>query len=301
MRKALRIAGIGLAGLFGLLLVTATIIYGVSEARFRKSYELPSAQVALRSDPATVARGQHIAVTRGCVDCHGENLSGVTIIDDPIVGRISGSNLTRGLGGVASGYTDEGWAVAIRNGLRPTGKPLLFMPSHEFYPLSDEDVGALVAYIKSVAPVDHQPPKQRAGPLARTLFLAGQMDLIPAELIDHRSPRPTAPREGATVEYGAYLATGCVGCHGPTYSGGRIPGTPPSFPVVANITPDPETGIGRWTEDDFFRALREGKRPDGTTLDPFMPVQNTSAMTDTEIRAIWMYLQSVPAKAHGGR
>jgi mono/diheme cytochrome c family protein len=301
MKKIVRYSGYAALGLLGVLLLAAGTIFGLTEYRLNRSYALAAGALTVPADAETIAMGRHIAITRGCVDCHGENLAGATIIDDPLAGRISGTNLTRGAGGVAARYTDATWAKAIRHGLSPEGKPLLFMPSHEFYPLSDEDVTALIAYIKSVDPVDQTPPRQRVGPLARVLFLAGQMPLVPAELIDHAAPRPAAPAAAATAEYGAYLATGCIGCHGDGYSGGRIPGTPPSFPVVANITPDVETGLGRWTEEDFFRAMREGKRPDGSDLDPFMPVQNTRVMTDDEIRAIWLYLQTLPAKPQGNR
>jgi cytochrome c553 len=104
------------------------------------------------------------------------------------------------------------------------------------------------------------------------------------------------------VAYGKYLAVTCTGCHGEGLSGGAIPGTPPDWPPAANLTPDEATGLGGWTEADFFRALREGKRPDGTDLQgDFMPWKLTAKMTDDEIRALWMYLQTLPAKAEGGR
>ena len=127
------------------------------------------------------------------------------------------------------------------------------------------------------------------------------MALLPAELIDHNAPRPTGVTPGETVEYGQYLAVGCSGCHGPGYSGGPIPGTPPEFPPAANITPDKTTGIGNWSKADFVKALREGKRPDGTDINPFMPWKNFSQMTDQEVGALWLYLQTVPPKAKGGR
>ena len=103
------------------------------------------------------------------------------------------------------------------------------------------------------------------------------------------------------LEYGAYLATGCVGCHGMTLSGGKIPGGPPGTPEPANITPDPETGIGRWTQADFVRVLREGIRPDGRQVDAFMPVAMTKEFTDMELEAIWKYLRTVEPKAFGNR
>src|SRR5690606_25887190 len=144
-------------------------------------------------------------------------------------------------------------------GIGPDGKPLLFMPSQEFYPLSDEDLGALIAYLESLPAVDHTPGKSSVGPLGRVLFLAGQLPLLPAEMIDHDAERRATPAPGPTAEYGAYLATGCTGCHGAGFSGGKIPGTPPEFPAASNITPHEATGIGTWAEADFFRALREGR------------------------------------------
>ncbi|MBA2246222.1 MAG: cytochrome c [Gemmatimonadetes bacterium] len=301
MKKLLKWAGLVLGGLVGLAVLALAVVYGVSEFHMRKTYNVAAMALVVPGDSETIARGRHIAITRGCNDCHGENLAGGTVIDAPPVARLFATNLTRGEGGVAAGYQDADWERAIRHGVRPDGKPLLFMPSHEFYPLSDADASALIAYLKSLPPVDNRPGKTRIGPVGRALYLAGQMHLLPAELIDHSAPRPAAPVAGATVEYGAYLATGCVGCHGDGYSGGKIPGAPPEFPIPTNITPDRQTGIGSWTEQEFFRSLREGKRPDGSEINPFMPWKNFSQMTDEEIRAIYLYLQSLPARPFGKR
>jgi mono/diheme cytochrome c family protein len=284
----------------GLVVVTAAVVYGVSEYRMNRSYDVSLAAVAIHADEETVARGRHIAVIRGCVDCHGDDLAGKLFLDGQPVARLYSTNLTAGAGGIGSSYSVEDWVRAIRHGVGPDRKPLLFMPSHEFYPLSDTDMGALVAYLQSLSPVDNRMPASSVGPLGRVLFLAGQVPLLPAELIDHRAERPAPPQPGVTVAYGEYLSTGCVGCHGNEYSGGRIPGAPPSFPAAANLTPH-ETGLGSWTEEDFFRALREGRRPDGTEIDPFMPWQLTREMSDDEIRAMWLYMKSLTPKPYGRR
>ena len=300
MRPVLRWTGIVLGSVVGLLLLILVVVYGLSERRFRKTYNVEPGPVVVRSDAPTLARGQHIAVTRGCTDCHGEAMSGKVFIDAPPMARLFASNLTPGRGGVGGTYRDADWVRAVRHGVGPEGKPLLFMPSHEFHALSDEDVGALVAYLKSLPPVDNTLPENSVGPLGRVLYLTGQVPLVPAELIDHKAPRRPAPAAGTTPEYGAYLATGCTGCHGPGLSGGTIPGGPPDAPAAANLTMH-ESGLARWTEQDFFRAMREGRRPDGSELDSFMPWRTTARMTDEEIKAIWAYLQSVPPKARGGR
>jgi mono/diheme cytochrome c family protein len=222
-------------------------------------------------------------------------------IDVPIVARLFASNLTAGRGGVASGYTDRDWVRSIRDGVGPDGKPLLFMPAHEFNALSDADVADLVAFIKSRPPVDNEPVRNRVGPIARVLFLKGDLPLVPAEIIDHDAPRAATPPPGPTAAYGAYLAATCIGCHGEGLSGGPIPGAPPSMAVPLNITPDASTGIGAWSEQDFYTAIRTGKRPDGTELKPDMPWLAYSEMSPHELRALWLYLRSVPAKVEGGR
>lgn len=301
MRPAIKWTVRILGGLVVAAVLALGAVYGVSEARMRRTYHVDPGAVAVRMDAEAIRLGEHLAVVRGCTDCHGAGLAGTVFIDEPPVARLAASNLTRGRGGVGAGMTDEDWVRAIRHGVARDGRPLLFMPSHEFNPLSDEDVAALVAYIKTVPPADSDLPPNRVGPLGRVLFLAGQVPLVPAELIDHTAPRKPAPAAGATAEYGAYLATGCTGCHGNGFSGGKIPGTPPDWLPAANLTPDPETGLGTWTERDFFRALREGKRPDGSAIDELMPWKALSQMTDTETRALWLYLHSLPAKPYGKR
>ena len=84
---------------------------------------------------------------------------------------------------------------------------------------------------------------------------------------------------------------------GGDYSFDHVPGTPPSFPDARNITPDPVAGIGKWTRDNFATALRTGKRPDGTELKSFMPWKAFARLTDTEVDALWTYLQTLPPVA----
>jgi hypothetical protein len=73
-----------------------------------------------------------------------------------------------------------------------------------------------------------------------------------------------------------------------------VPGTPPSFPDARNITTDPVSGIGKWSKENFYAALRTGKRPDGSDLNTFMPWKAFATLTDTELDALWAFLQTVP-------
>jgi mono/diheme cytochrome c family protein len=217
------------------------------------------------------------------------------------MGLLWASNLTTGEGGIAGSYTDADWDRSIRHGVGPDGKPLMFMPAQEFWPLSDDDLAALIAYYRSKPPVDRTIPEPSPGPLARFLYLTGQLPLVPAELVDHEAERPAAPPVGPTAEYGAYLATGCVGCHGPNLSGGKIVGGDPNWPPAKNITPEEETGIGAWSHEDFVVAMREGIRPDGSEINPVMPIQATRHMTDVELEAIYRYLMSLEPRMFGNR
>lgn len=302
MKKVLKWIGIILGGLVGLIVLALIGVYIWTEMRLNQSYDVPPAAVTVPTDADSIAEGKRLFATRGCMDCHKENGAGGEFINDPLLGRIDAANLTAGQGGIGSIYQDVDWVRAIRHGIGSDGKPLWVMPSQEFYGINDTDMGALIAYIKSLPPIDNEASANSLGPLGRVLLVTGQVTVLPAEVIDHNAPRPVVTEPGVTREYGAYVAQTCTGCHGQTLSGGAIPGVPAEPPYPANLTPDSETGLGRWTEADFFRAIREGKRPDGSAINPtLMPWPNFAQMSDTEISALWVYLQSVPAKPYGQR
>lgn len=303
MRSLMRWGGVllGVVVLFGV--GAAAVVYGLSERRVRRVYDVQPPAVSVPADDSALIReGGRLANVYGCVDCHGPNLGGGIVIDDPAIGTLAAPNLTSGSNGVAPSYTDQDWARAIRHGIRADGTPLMIMPSKEFFHLSDDDLRAILAFVKSVPPVTTNLPRKRLGPLGRFLFVAGQLPLLAAEDIDHSAPRPDAPTPARTADYGEYLAVACTGCHGDGFSGGPVPGMPPDAPPSANLTPNPDDGIGAWSEQDFFTAIRQGRRPDGSQiLADFMPWPYLSAMTDDEIHAVWLYLRSLPARRAGGR
>src|SRR5688572_28401439 len=223
-----------------------------------------------------------------------DNLAGKMMADDPVFARLWATNLTRGKGGVGASYTDADYARAIRYGVRSNGKPLIFMPAEAYYHFNDSDLGAIIAYLKSVPPVDQVTPRPSIGPIARTLSVLTPFPLLPVRLINRDAPRPAPVATGVTIEYGDYLlkAGGCTSCHNPNLSGGEaIQGV-----KVPNLT---RAGIGSWSEADFTKALRTGVRPDGRILSAVMPWPYTRYLTDEEIRAMWMYLQSLPARPTG--
>ena len=280
-----------------LLGVSVASIYGLSERRFRARFLIPEHRIAVSRDSASIVRGQHIATVRGCVDCHGAGFSGNTIIDQPIIGRVAGPNLT--LGGRGAELEPRDWERAVRHGVRRDGKPLIFMPANEFTVLTDEDLAAIIAYARSVPPVRQPAPSSYAGPMLRTMYVAGQVKLLSAEEIRHDRTHEARMIAEPTAAYGKYLASGCTGCHGDGLSGGKIPGAPPDWGPAANITP---AGIGRWTSAQFATALRTGRRPDGSAIDStIMPIRLLKHMDDVELTALHAYLQTVPPREYGNR
>jgi mono/diheme cytochrome c family protein len=246
-----------------------------------------------------IARGEHLMKTRvGCEGCHGADLGGKVLIDQVIVGYWAPPNLTGGTGSVTRGYTAADWDRAVRHGVRHNGKTSS-MPSTEFTNLSDHELSDIVAYIQSLPPVDRTMSPVGIGPVFS--FVVGfDSSALPAYRIDHQKPHPVEPPvEAASVQLGEHIAQVCRGCHGEHLSGGKISGDP-NMPIVANITPH-ETGLKGWTETDFFRALREGKRKDGTDILPQMPWKAYGQMKDVELRALWAYLQTVPPIVKGSR
>jgi mono/diheme cytochrome c family protein len=287
-------------GVVGLLLAVIGSTYGISELKLRGTYDVPTPTLRISGDAAAIERGRHLAVAIGkCVDCHGDDFGGRIMIDDAAVGLFAGPNLTSGGHGAALHDTD--WVRAIRHGVRPDGTPLIVMPSQEYWHFDDEELAAVVAYIRSLPPVRREMPASSVGPVIRAMNLLGEVPMA-AEMINHYAVRSAAPASGPTAEYGGHLVNlGCRGCHGEALTGGPIPGAPPDFLPAANITMH-ESGIGSWTEADFFRALRTGRRPDGGVLaQQSMPWNTTKLMTDNEIKAIWAYLKSVPAGLAGKR
>jgi len=296
MRSVLKWAGVATGTIVALVVLALAAVYLVSSITLHRRYAVQVQPVAVPRDSAALARGEHIA-RLGCQDCHGPDLTGTTMIDQQPFAVLSAPNLTPA--GVGAQLTDLDFVRAIRYGVAPDGRSLVVMPSSVYYFLRDADLAAVIAYVRSVAAATRPLKATSFGPISRLLLATGKLPVLQAELIDTTAPR-SAPPQGATVEYGAYLARtgGCLECHGPGLSGGPIPGSPPNTPPAANLTRE---GVGRWTQDDFARAIRDGKRPDGSTLNPFMPYRTLRNLTDDEVAALWLYLQSVPPEPYGGR
>jgi mono/diheme cytochrome c family protein len=301
MKRVLKWIGYVVGGLVAIIAVALATVYVRSSSRMNRTYpayaEAETEAMTIPTGSAAIERGHHLVIAVGkCSYCHGDNLGGKLISDDAVFARLWSANLTRGKGGVGGTFKDADYVRAIRYGVKPDGKPLIFMPSDAYTHFSDADLAAIIAYVKSVPPVDQVTSPPRIGPIMRVLsVMIPEFPLVAAEKIDRGEARPDSVPVGVNTAYGDYLVTtgGCKSCHNPSLSGGgKIEGV-----VAANLTP---AGIGGWSEADFFKALRNGIRPDGRILSAVMPWPYTKNLTDDELRAMWMYIRTVKPRPAGG-
>jgi len=301
MKKILILIGKIVGIVFGVFVLAFVALYIIGTVKWNKlhgKYDVPVETITIPTDEASIARGEHIATLHLCRICHTEALSGQAV-SVPGLLTFGIPNLTSGAGGVGATNADEDWVRAIRHGVGHDDRGLVMMPVRTFYYLSDEDLGALIAYLKSLPSVDNELPVTDLGPVGRVMLALGQLppDIIPnVTMIEHAAPRPVAPEPGVTVEYGEYLARTCALCHGSNFNGQtvQIDGPPVLTP---NLTPGGEVAF--WSEEDFIATLRTGVTPGGRQLRSEMPWKYLGQMTDDELKAVWLYLQSVPALAQG--
>ncbi|HSU13643.1 c-type cytochrome [Longimicrobium sp.] len=269
---------------------------------------LPRLSTSTAGDTAgLVARGEYLVRNVSvCGHCHAADprnpdgpLAGGLPFRNWRLGTIFAANLTPDQATGIGSWSEAEIVRAIRNGQDREGHLLApVMPYEWLSGLSDRDALAMAAYLKTQPPVSrrmHNRPDL-------VFNVAKALILRPART----GAGPAAPR-GPTAEYGRYLADHvglCADCHTPRgglqqapdkhklYAGDATP--PSAFPAnPSNLTPDAETGIGRWTEEDFLRTLRTGVNPDGDRLHPFMPWREYRRMTDDDLRAIYRYLRTL--------
>lgn len=302
MKITLKWAGILFSILVGVFVLTMFALYLLGESRLKRIYNIPKESIFIPSDSGSVAEGERIFRYRGCEACHGEKLEGLVYLDNPAIGQVITPNLTSGKGGIGAQRSDEDLLQSIRHGVRPDGTPLLFMPSTEFYFLSDKDQGRVIAYVRSVPPVDNEMPASKLSVTGRiAMNITQEITFIPAELISHDASRPLPPEPGVTVEYGEYLSYSCKVCHGLTLSGGEIPGFPSEWPSAPNLTSGKGSRLPSWGEEGFSEIIRTGQKH-GRSINPdYMPWESYRHMTEDELRAVYLYLQSLPPKDFGNR
>jgi mono/diheme cytochrome c family protein len=205
-------------------------------------------------------------------------------------------------------WTDEQIVTAIRLGRRPNGERLLPVhPFTVFNGMAEEDLKAVTAFLRTVPPV-HRPnqPKRITVPLFESVFLPAWL----AAFAPRETPPPKAPTAGlARGEYLVRAVGHCGECHSPrtmtmaTDNGRFLAGNPkgPEDQAMPNITPDRDTGIGKWSVEEIADYLGTGNKPDGDVAGGLMAevIDGTLAgykdLTRGDLLVIAQYLKSIPA------
>ncbi len=271
-----------------ILLVASVVVYFKTESRINKTYSVNPHPVIIPTDSATYERGKHTAENRGCLGCHGADLSGGRnfMEEGSPVGSLYAVNISSGKGGIQ--YTDNDWVRALRHGINKENKSLWFMPSHELYHLSNQEMGSLIHFLKQQPPVDKENKISEIKPLGRMLVFMNEFPLLTAEMIDHNAKPVDEFKPEVSVAYGRYLSTTCEGCHGK-----NLKGAPAHAKAEPNIPDISSSGnLGKWTSDQFLAVMRTGKTPEGRQLTDYMPYKYFT-YTDEEKQAIFLYMQSV--------
>jgi mono/diheme cytochrome c family protein len=294
--KILKWIGYILGGLVAIVVIALGVFYFMSEQELGTGHTVTPDAITIPTDAASLARGQHLveAVT-DCGGCHVADYRGEMFLDDPSFAQIAAPNLTSGAGGIGESYTDEDWVRALRHGVGADGRQLIIMPSQWYAYLTDEDLGAMVAYLKTLAPVEQSWPERSVAMIPTRILLALGAFPFATDMIANNAPR-TAPEIAVSTEYGEYLTNiaACRECHGMDLAGGVNPGAP--------LGPNLTTGgaFAAYREEDFIKVMRTGVTPGGRTLSEEMPWEGYSNMTDDEFKALFQYLQSVEPLPNAG-
>jgi mono/diheme cytochrome c family protein len=287
---------------------------------FRKPAMAEPRNIKVAMTPERVARGKYLfEILSDCAGCHSDrdpSRFGMPVLagrlgagfafpkELGLPGDIVAPNITPDVETGIGAWTDGEIIRAVREGVSRDGRALFpFMPYPYFRSMSDEDVESLVAYIRSLPPVKMQrPPTKLDFPLPMLIKSAPQPVTQPV----------AAPERSDPIRYGEYLVTigVCRECHstldkgqivaGTEYGGGQEFAIGPYLVRSANITPDPEAGIGTWSEQRFiekfrgYRAFADGEPPKAVQANfTLMPWLALSKLTDEDLKAIYAFLRTV--------
>jgi mono/diheme cytochrome c family protein len=293
MRKILKWIGIVLGVLIGLIVLAVVVLNIVASRRLNRTYDVEAEAIAIPSDDDSLARGEYLATTL-CSECHGEGLSGELMFEEAGIATVYAPNITPSEAGVG-GFSDADYVNAIRHGVDPDGKGLMIMPAEVLIHWSEEDLGATIAYLKTIPPVDDFTPEKELSIAGRAMLSAGLFgDLFAAEYIDHEMPFPERPEIGANPEYGAYFTRAfvCTLCHGDDMRGGP---PPPNIPEIGQVPS--ALAAASWSLEEFMKTVTTGVKPDGSQIDPEgMPWELFANFNEEELEAVHLYLQSLAAQ-----
>lgn len=292
----LKWGGTVLFGLLSLVFLAVLVLAGIGTYKFSvPAYTYPPvSDVKVAGTPEQLEKGKRFAAL--CGDCHASAGGGSAVLDGGVnflagpdappfpMGVIHPSNLT--MGGELKDWSDGDIIRAIREGVHKSGRPLIIMPAMAFNKMSDEDVHALVAYLRSQPVVEDTFPKNKLTVIAAVMYGAG---MLPPAIVAAQPPSTApavTPAEG-TSEKGEYLTwvMGCRDCHGFELQGFGNGTVAPNLTIL----------VPNWSEEDFIQTFRTGTDPTGHVVDKdLMPIGAYGKIfTDQELKDLYLYLHAL--------
>jgi len=272
----LRLAG----GVVVLAIIAWVVLWAWSEALVARTYTAHAETLRAASSPEHVIVGKRLAAVFGCPGCHGPGLQGKLFVDEANVARVYAPNLTL----AAQRQSDAQLARSIRQGVRPDGRALFAMPSEMYVHLRDDELAAVLAYLRSLPVGGTATPPIEWGMLGRAALVAGELE--PATVLVAKA-RIKRPPEIAELARGRHAAlTACSECHGPDLTG--LPG-----PFGSPGTPDLAIAAS-YDIDAFRRLMRTGIARGDRELGLMSEVARSrfSQLTDDEVDALHAYLKA---------
>lgn len=295
-------------------LVLLTLITGLAVAtalRQNLKYDAPYPDIKASKDSSVIARGKHLVFGGAhCINCHNPNNPDSLVrlgLEVPLtggfkfaipLGDIYSKNITPDSATGIGRYTDAEIARALRYGVHPDGTVVFdFMPFHN---MSDEDLTAVISYLRAQKPVYNKVPDHDLNILGKVV------KAFMVKPVGPDGPVPATVKKDTTAAFGKYMAMSvaeCNGCHtlrdmsgafiGEPFAGGGKMEEGGIAYYPPNLTTDPGSRIAGWSQDDFINRFRKGRIIPGSP----MPWDSYNRMDDVELKAIYQYLSSLkPAK-----
>ena len=278
MRRIGKWLGVTCGVLVILGLVAAVGVYLASELEVRRTYPVPLSAIDVPHDLAAVVEGKRLATVYGCFNsCHGKQMEGNELYNEPGIAKINAPNLTR----VVREYTDPQLERLIRHGVKRDGTSTWLMPSPMFSGLSDADLGSIIAFVRSSPVLDGPMREVTLRPLGRIGIVTGQFKPLATQIAPNVARVAVTDRSN-TVAFGKYLVqTACTECHGADLKGSDLVHAPGLAVSSA------------YSDEDFTRLLRTGIALGGRQVGLMTEVGQTRfpSFTDEEVKAVREYLQ----------
>jgi mono/diheme cytochrome c family protein len=277
MKRLLKIVAMTLGALAGIALCAAVYVYIASERVIERTYDVALMNFHAPTDTTAIEAGRRLATIYGCNNCHAAGMNGTVLYDEPGIARISAPNVSR----IVKEYSDAELERLIRHGVKRDGTSTWIMPAPMFSHLTDEDLGNIIAYVRSLPALDGVERELTLRPLGRIGIVTDKFRPLATEVTANGTAR--APDRTDPMSHGKYLVmTACTECHGANLEGSDIVNAPSLLVAAA------------YSKEEFARLMRTGRGIGERKLGLMAEVGQVrfSSFTDAEVDAVRTYLEA---------